>query len=184
VGSDFNDIPVRIFLDSSILQTLQAYGEFIYENFELDAGDRILRDPAGADKLEALRCIMEVGQRAQFEFALSDNSFTEVRARGDARYLLWAYDVLAYCEECLASAPSRAVNPNAVAAIDTSSYNYLGSGDRALLRDALLLGCDSFLTMENRLPKNADHIRRTLGIRVLTPIDMWELLKPWAGLFR
>jgi hypothetical protein len=66
------------------------------------------------------------------------------------------------------------LNSRHAATIDTTSYNYLGNGDRALIKDALLLGCDSF-TMENKLPKNADHIQSTLGIRVLFPLDMWEL---------
>ena len=38
--------------------------------------------------------------------------------------------------------------------------------------------------MENKLPKNADHLQQTLGIRVLSPIEMLEILKPWAALFR
>jgi hypothetical protein len=126
---------------------------------------------------------MQVAQRAPFQFALSDNSFLEVTARGDAHYLQWAYDVLDHWHTCLEEAPSPAVDLKTAAMIDTRSYNYLGTGDRALLKDALLLGCDSFLTMENNLPKNADHIRSTLGIRVLSPLDMWELLRPWAALF-
>jgi hypothetical protein len=55
--------------------------------------------------------------------------------------------------------------------------------DRALLRDAVILQCDTFLTMENKLPRNADHVRRMIGIRVLSPIGMWEILRPWAALF-
>lgn len=45
MGSRFEDIPRRIFLDSSALQALQTYGEFIYENVELSPNDRIHRDP-------------------------------------------------------------------------------------------------------------------------------------------
>jgi hypothetical protein len=183
LSAAFDDIPRRIFLDSSALQALQSYGGFICENAALDAAARIHRDPTGVDKLTSLRCIMEVAQRAPFQFALSHNSFLEVTRRGDARYLQWAYDVLDHWRACLEEAPSPAVDLKIAATTDTSSYNYLGTGDRALIKDALLLGCDSFLTMENKLPKNADHIRSTLGIRVLSPLDMWELLRPWAALF-
>ncbi len=183
MSAAFEDIPHRIFLDSSTLQTLQSYGGFLYENEELDAADRIHRDPVGIRKLTALRCIMQVAQRAPFQFALSDSSFLEVTRRGDAHYLQWAYDVLDHWRTCLEEVPSPAADLKIAAMIDKGSYNYLGTGDRALLKDALLLGCDSFLTMENKLPKNANHIRSTLGIRVLSPFDMWELLRPWAGLF-
>lgn len=184
MSAAFQGIPHRIFLDSSTLQTLQSYGEFIYENEALGASDRIRRDPTGVSKLIALRYIMQVAERAPFEFALSDNSLLEVTRRGDARYLQWAYDVLDHWRACIEQAPPLAVNLRIVAAMDSASYNYLGAGDRALLKDALLLGCDSFLTMENKLPRNADHIRRTLNVRVLSPVEMWDLVRPWAALFR
>lgn len=53
--SKFEDIPRRIFLDSSALQTLQTYDGFLYENEALPWEDRIRRDPKGILKLEALR---------------------------------------------------------------------------------------------------------------------------------
>lgn len=180
----FEDIPRRIFLDSSALQALQDYGGFLYENETLTASDRIHRDPRGIAKLEALRFIIQVAERAPFEFALSSNSFVEVHGKGDSRYLQWAYDVLDHWLTCLEESGEPHGNPAALAAIDSNSYGYLGVGDRALLRDAIGLECDAFLTMENRLPKNAGHIERTLGVRVLSPIAMWECLQPWAALFR
>ncbi len=38
--------------------------------------------------------------------------------------------------------------------------------------------------MERRLPRNASHIRRELGIEIFTPIAHWEMLRPWAALWR
>jgi hypothetical protein len=43
---------------------------------------------------------------------------------------------------------------------------YLGLGDRIPLKDAIILRCESFLTMERRLPKNAMQMNG-VGIRVL-----------------
>ena len=183
MGSRFEDIPSRIFLDSSVLQALQTYDEYIYENAELSPADRIHRDPQGVAKLEALRWIMQIPERAPFEFALSDYSFVEVERRGDPRYLQWAYDVLDHWHACLEGLREPQGHPIALAKIDSSAMNYLGVGDRALLRDAVLLECDAFLTMENKLPRNADHVRRMIGIRVLSPLSMWEILRPWAALF-
>ena len=184
MNSKFEDIPRRIFLDSSALQTLQDYGEFLYEKEPLAATDRIHRDPKGIAKLEALRLIMQVAERAPFEFALSRTSFIEVHGKGDFRYIQWAYDVLDHWLACLEESGEPSGNSAALAAINSNSYGYLGEGDRALLRDAIGLDCDAFLTMENKLPKNASHIERTLGVRVLSPIEFWEYLQPWAALFR
>lgn len=184
VGSSFDDMPQRIFLDSSTLQTLQTYGGFLYEYEVLDGSDRIHRDPLGVSKLEALRNIMQIAERAPFEFALSENSFVEVSRRDDHRYLQWAYDVLDHWLVCFEESGWAAGDAELAALVDTPSYSYLGAGDRALIKDAILLGCDAFLTMENKLPRNANHIRKTLGLSVLSPLDMWEILRPWAALFR
>jgi hypothetical protein len=55
--------------------------------------------------------------------------------------------------------------------------------DLLLLKVALSFGCEAFMTMENRLPKNAAHMERKLGLRVATPAQYWELLRPWAKLY-
>ena len=182
--AEFKNIPQRIFLDSSILQTLLVYGEFIYENASLSTHDPLHRDPKGVAKLESLRSIMQIAERAPFEFAISNNSFTEVQGKQDSRYIQWAYDILDHWLACLVESEEPQGNAAALVAIDSNSYNYLGKGDRALIKDALSLECDSFLTMENKLPKNSVHIERTLGIRILTPLEMWEYFEHWAALFR
>lgn len=60
------DFPQRIFLDSSTLQTMLRYGEYLYDGGEVGEDDRIHRDPVGLKKLEDLRTIMEIAQRAPF----------------------------------------------------------------------------------------------------------------------
>jgi hypothetical protein len=135
-------------------------------------------------KLEALRNIMAIAERAPFQFALSANSFNEVQRKDDGQYLQWAFDVLDHWLACLAESEEQPDRSEVANIFDSLSYNYLGAGDRALLRDAVMLGCDTFLTMENKLPKNAAHIFRTVGIRVFTPIEFWDILRPWAALFR
>jgi hypothetical protein len=183
MNSSFEEIPHRIFLDSSLLQTLQDYGGFLYENEPIAAKDRIFRDPNGLAKLEALRLIMNVSERAPFEFAISNNSFTEVYGKGDAHYVQWAYDVLDHWLTCLENSEKPAVNSTTLITNNPNTYNYLSDGDRALIIDAIQMNCDAFLTWENRLPKNANHIQKTLGLRVLSPTALWELLRPWAASF-
>jgi len=181
---DFEQLPRRIFLDSSTLQTLQNYGEFVSENEEIPQTNRIWSMPNGIQNLEALRNIFIVNERAGFEFALSNNSLSEVSATKDARYLQWAYDVLDHWLACLEEAEELPNNNLRLAAkLDGKAFGYLGAGDRALIKDAVLLDCDAFLTMEQRLPKNALHIRRELGLQVLTPAQYWKLLRPWAQLY-
>lgn len=180
---DFERLPCRIFLDSSTLQTLQNYGEFIWENVEPLQTNRIWSIPNGMQNLDALRKIFFVNQRAGFEFALSNNSLAEVSRKRDIRYLKWAYDVLDHWLVCLEEAENLPDNLSLTTRLDSKSFGYLGTGDRTLIKDAILLNCHAFLTMEQRLPKNAQHIQRELGLQVLTPDHYWGLLLPWAALY-
>jgi hypothetical protein len=183
-----SELPWRLFLDSSTLQTLQDYGEFIYDGGEIDSDDKLWTIPNGFDNVDALRMIMFLGKRAPFEFVLSDTSLREVADRRRPDYLQWAFDVLDHWEACLDAYddtyPAFSGKGEEVAAkLESDRFGYLGLKDRELIRDAVLLECDAFLTVECRLPKNAAHLERELGIKVLRPIDYWRLVHPWARLF-
>jgi hypothetical protein len=181
--------PYRIFVDTSTLQVLQQYGEYIYDGGEISATDRIFSIPNGFLNVEALRHIMFVGQRATFELALSENSLHEVRDQGRSDYLQWAWEVLGYWQECLAAYNRSHLEPFSgqgrflAERIMGKKFGYRGSKDQLLLRDALLLECKGFLTIDRRLAKNAMHIERETNLKVLEPIQYWELLRPWAPLF-
>ncbi len=185
---DFDSIPTRIFLDSSTLQTIQDYGGIVFEGEEIPQTDRIHRMTGFPDELLALHWIFALVVRAPFEFALSENSLAEVVAQGDPRYLQWAYDVLDHWHACLEgygeSPFSGEGDSRARALDDASAFGYLSAKDRLLIRDAVQLECDAFLTMEKRLPRNAPHLEKQLGLRVVRPTTLWALLRPWAALFR
>jgi hypothetical protein len=175
---------MRIFLDSCTLQALQDYGEFVFENVEPLPTNRTWDIPGHFDDLDALRSIMVLVERGSFEFALSDHSFEEIRDRGDASYLQWAHDVLDHWQACLEGSGGEAFDGSGrirALLLDGSSFGFLGAGDRQLLRDAVELECDVFLTIEQRLPKNAEYVWRKLGIRLLRPTQLWLLLGSVRG---
>jgi len=181
-------IPARVFLDSSTLQTLQDYGEYIYDGGEIAQENKIWSIPDGFENIEALRQIMLVGNRGAFQLVLSENSLREVWDRGSSDYLQWAYEMLDYWEGCLATYEdmSFAFSGKGIllsAKLQENQFGYLSAKDAVLIKDAVLLECDAFLTMERRLPKNALHLEQKLGIKVLQPIGYWDLLRPWAALF-
>lgn len=96
-------IPGRVFLDSSTLQALQDFGEYIYDGGEIAQENKIWSIPNGFKNLEALRQIMLVGSRGSLQLVLSRNSFKEVLDRGSGNYLQWALEMLDYWEGCLAA---------------------------------------------------------------------------------
>jgi hypothetical protein len=185
----FEDLPRRLFLDSSTLQRLESYGEYIYDGGSIEEHDRIWSIPCGFDNIEALRQIMFVGQRACFELVLSTNSFREVEDSGRVSYLSRAYEVLGYWQGLLRNYAEHGVAPfsgrgeKLAQKLETPAFGYLSTKDALLIRDALLLECDAFITMDNKLAKNSGHIERELGLKILSPSDYWELLVPWAALY-
>jgi hypothetical protein len=179
----FDTLPRRIFLDSCTVQTLGRYGRFIYDGESIETGDRIFSIPNGIENVAALRNICMVACRAQFQWIVSNSSFREAQAKLDPDHLHWFWEIARCAEPYLeASRPKRKSNALGMR-VNEPTFGYLGEGDRRLLQDAIQLQCDSFLTVERRLPQSRVHIETQLDIRLLTPISYWQLLRPWAALW-
>jgi len=178
------ELPHRIFLDSCTLQTLQRYGEYIYDGADIPRNDKLWRVSNGIQNVEALRKIVFVCQRAPVELALSRSSLDEVVDKRDVKYLSWALEVLGYWEQCLRlhECGFTGEGDRIAGRLSTGSFGYLSVKDKRLIRDAVALECDGFLTVETKLPKNTEHLRRELGIQVLQPTEYWEMLRPYSAL--
>ena len=180
----FESLPRRIFLDSCTAQTLRNYGGYIYEAEPIPDSDRIHHVTDGIANVEALRDIFLVNERAMFEWIVSRGSMQEAHDKGDPGHMQWLWDIADHSEKCLEGGGPTAESETLAARLDESKFGYLSEKDRLLLRHAIILRCKAFLTVESRLPRNAAHIERELGIRILTPITYWEILRPWAALWR
>ena len=62
--------------------------------------------------------------------------------------------------------------------LHSSRFGYLSRKDAALVRDAVLLESDTFLSLDRKLARNAVHISRELGLEVLRPPELWQVLRP------
>jgi hypothetical protein len=184
VKHPFEALPRRIFLDSCTAQTLRDYGGYIYEGEIIPVSERIHRVKDGIANVEALRDIFLVNERAQFEWIVSHGSLQEAHDKRDSGHMQWLWDIADHSEVCLEGDGPTKESEALAARMHEAKFGYLGKKDRLLLRDAITLRCEAFLTVERRLPKNAAHIKRVLGIQILTPILHWEMLRPWAALWR
>ena len=107
-----------------------------------------------------------------------------LKIRGRLPYLSWAYEVLGYWQGLLRTYAEHGVAPfsgrgeKLTQKMETPTFGYLSTKDALLIRDALLLECDAFITMDNKLVKNRGHIERELSLKILSPSDYWELLIP------
>jgi hypothetical protein len=179
----FEALPRRIFLDSCAIQTLRDYGAYIYEGESIPDSDRIHRVTNGIANVEALREIMIVSQRAGFQWIISQGSIEEGRGKRDPGHMQWLSEVAAHSTACLQGAGPTEASEALAARFVEPRFGYLGEKDKLLLTHAVILRCDAFLTVERRLPRNSAHIERELGIQILTPIEHWEMLRPWAALW-
>ena len=185
----FSKLPKRLFLDSSTLQAMHSYGEFIYDGGDIAPWDRLWAVTNGPENIRALREIMFVGKRATYELVLSSHSLEEVAQRRSAAYLQWAFDIVEYWESLLAVYRESGVPAFRGHGIFTAlelaspSFGYLSNKDRLLLSDALELECDAFITMDRKLLRNVAHFESRAPMRILEPVAYWDLLRPWAPLF-
>jgi hypothetical protein len=166
---------VRVFLDSNTLQALQEQGEAIYDGGDFNSNGR---SGAVPEDVEALRNLFLVASRAGWELALSANSLSEVKASGELHYLAWAFEMCDYWQDCLdaAESPFAGWGVERARELDDARFDYLSEKDRLLIRDALTLECDAFLTIEKRLARNAPHLLKELGLHVVRPPELAEAL--------
>jgi hypothetical protein len=183
MASAFESLPRRIFLDSCTAQTLRRYGGYIYEGEPIDTEDRINKITNGIANVEALRAIFQISERALFEWIVSRGSMEEAQAKRDGGHMQWLWDIADHSEACLESDGPTAESEALGERLSEPKFGYLSFADRRLIREAVILRCEAFLTVERRLPNNAAHIERELGIRILTPIQHWQALRPWAALW-
>ena len=185
----FDKLPWRLFLDSSTLQALHSYGEFIYDGGSIDPKDRIWLMPNGPENIQGLKEIMFVGKRASLELVLSANSLKEVAQRQSPSYLRWAFEVVDYWESLLAGyresgvPPFKGLGASLGVNLESPSFGYLGKKDKALLVDAVVLECEAFITLDRNLCQNRLHFESRVPLRILEPLTYSELLRQWAPLF-
>lgn len=58
------------------------------------------------------------------------------------------------------------------------TFGNISDKDRRLLIEAAGLQCNIFLTIEKKLPKQADSILKKVPLLIATPITFWQMLEP------
>ena len=182
------DVPRRVFLDTCVVNFMLDHGEQIYDGGSIpaDANQRVARD------IEAMSDIMFVGKRAMWQLAISPHTYQEIAATRDGgrrhRLDYWFEDLWQYW---LGIIHENDDLPSFVEAEDTR-VRLLGSGildvlsdmaDRVLVCDAVVYRCDVFCTRDwATILKHRDHLSE-LPLRIVTPVEWWSSIQPYARLW-
>ncbi len=185
---DFEDLPGRIFLDTSVVNFILDHGEAIFDGVELRAGisKRVRED------VTALEMMFKTGQRASWQLAVSPLTYREVVSTTDPvrRHYVerWFLEVWHYWLTFLkADETLRSLSHAEQIRVEVLASGVLDIlpdiGDRVLLCDALAYGCDCFCTRDWRtILRHREHLE-TLPLLILRPTDWWRLIRPWAAIW-
>lgn len=175
----YEAMPRRIFLDTNVVNLLVRYPEQIFEQQPLpELADRTL-----AEDLEALVHVFCVGQRANWTIVASRKTLDEIENTPDPenRELLKSFAIELIAPEDEATAYASVVGRRLIDAPFTDCLP--DKADRELIGNAIGLECDVFCTRDRRtIIKKRDSLQ-LLPIRVLSPLEWWRQVRPWAGLF-
>lgn len=175
----FEAIPRRVFLDTNVVNLMMKYSEQVFEQAWLPEG----LDRTRAHDVEALMHVFHIGGRAPWDILASRKTLNEIGETPDTdvreRLLDYAFELVDLATENSAYATSlgrRLIDAPFTAALPDPS-------DRELIGNAIGLGCDVFCTCDRRtVVRKREHLR-LLPIRIVTPVEWWAHIKPWAGLW-
>jgi hypothetical protein len=177
----YERIPRRIFLDTNVINLLVKWrGQvFDHEPIPVDTHDSV------ALSVEALMHVFYGGSGAYWTLVGSPKTLDELSDTSDAEL---RDDLLEYgigvVDQNPESEDRRSAIDFARRLIDSPFVAALPDrADRELIGHAIGLGCDVFCTCDRRTILSKRNRLEHLPLRILTPIEWWAHVKPWAGLW-
>jgi hypothetical protein len=189
----FNNLPIRIFLDTNIVQYLCDFGEFIFENHmeedELMTSNRkiIPKDSFLYGQITCLRKIFFAIDRSPFHFAVSEFTFAEVQKKQDPRMTKWFFDLWDYWQTVILESHEDAFSGYGRRRLsqlqsDRSIKSGLSTNDFKVLSDALELECDAVLTCD-KYRNRQTWVYDKYKIMLLYPSDMLNIIQPFQAIW-
>ncbi len=175
----YDQIPARVFLDTSVVNLIVKYAPAIFEMAPPYASTPLNR----VRDIEALMHVFAVGARANWSLRASAKTLSEVNQTSCDHLRA---ELAAYVRELLmlVSEDSRFGDDFGRRVADSALLAALPDrSDRELLGNAIGLECDAFITADVRTIVSKRGQLPDLPLRVLTPTEWWSHVKPWGGLW-
>ncbi len=172
---------VFILLDTNILQWQGIQGKLIYDNTLPVEDEQHLADkygPAMVEELLSLRDVIHVAQRGSLPIAISEISLREFLNTKDptkrGELANWALEMLDWWNQNrdFLVDPNKDVDSIRSEILQSGKLSFLPhEGDRALVAEALSLGCDTLLTLDKKSIIRFQAKLMKLGLDGLTPSE-------------
>ena len=199
VGNGLPPFPKLILLDTNVIQNLQVFGEYMFDNYLAEdmetklvkLGARVTAD------IHALADLMALGRRQGWPLSISTRNLDELdQIRNPAKrftLIQWGEELYQYSSNYSGERLERRredvpVQPPFTTAerdfISTKLHMLPQESDRQLIIDALESECDIFLTMDYKTIWRFREEVAPLGLTVMRPVELLEYIGPWIGLLR
>lgn len=174
----YEAVPGRIFLDTNVVNLLVRFPDQVFDG----EPTRDELDQTTLEDIEALMHIFFVGRRANWVLAASHKTISEIEDTPDERLrsLLKSFAMELISPDAEENRYAATVGRRMVDAPFAAALPDLA--DRELIGNAIGLGCDAFCTRDRRTIIRRRETLRLLPLKVLTPLEWWRHVKPWAGL--
>jgi hypothetical protein len=174
----YKEIPGRVFLDTNIIDCLVKWPECIFEMEETppEMEDRLRTD------IESLMHVFHVGSRAYWDLVASELTLKELSATQDTAL---RDELLEYGIGFVDGNENKRYASDLTRRLRGSSFlaSLPDGNDRDLIAHAIAFQCDAFCTRDRRTIHRKKDSLRALPLKILTPAEWWQHIKPWAGLW-
>lgn len=186
LSANSNRVPRRIFLDTCTFQAISDCGGFIFDaddfpvptDYPPGRCPQVVSRPDAREILEPLRWVFRFNERAHFDWIVSERSMREVDAGGNRRRSTYVRDIADHSIVCLSDNPPSEDAARAAINLAGPRLGFVSQKDKALLVEAAALGCDTFLTIERRLPRVTKMLLKMAPLWIETPASLWAILGP------
>ncbi len=172
---------VFLFLDTNMIQWLGRFGEAIFDNVLREGLRRRIKTRHGEqalDELESMRRIAQIAQRGSLPIAVSERSVREFlrTSQPDKRHRLvvWADELISWWRANRVSLLGHDFDESAevLALSESTRLDFLPDyDDRLLIAEAMVLGCDIFLTLDRKTILRFRRKVIPLGLEPMTPAE-------------
>ena len=187
-GHHDNPLTWQVFADTCVVNRIVDFGEFFFDDYL--AGETLSnyekRPPEDRDDIDALHDILRVYHRMCMPLYVTEAVLNEVAASHRPDLLSYAREIFHHWQTwgdlaIWKRALSRGFDDHADKIASTLRV-IRGSNDRLLVAQALVMGCDVFLTVDRRSLWNRRAHESLSGISILRPRELWDAIRPWARL--